>query len=373
MPEPDQHDRLLGPESAEGDRVAIEVQNFGSGERVVDLHGRDSSVPGANRHKQPDRRAPDPCGDWYFSEVSLLLGASFVAVLQAQPGAAEGSVPSPASEPAPAPSEPEIQRPKSVTADPAAPAAPAPAAAPAPSETPAAETEPPSPAAVPATAAPVEPEPAEPSVPDAVPRESEVIVESAPEPALELPEETGRGLMIGSIATGALGWTMSVSTIGLLAKGCTGLSDCLGQVETLVLLGGIRWAANGVSLGLAIPAGIRRARYDATQDAIAGTGGRDPDVFVKGGAAALGVGAASWVILRVGLFTFFQNCGGRGCGIGYLAGLQTSFAVASAGSGVLSYGLAYRKQQREFGSAAQVRVVPQVSPQYSGLSLAGRF
>lgn len=179
--------------------------------------------------------------------------------------------------------------------------------------------------------------------------------------------------MIGSIAAGSLGWAMSLGTIVALVEGCDGLGDCFGQLETLIYLTGVRWAANGSAMGLAIPAAAQRARFDATQEAIEGTPPRDMDPFVKGGAAALGVGAASWVILRIGLFTFFQRCDGIGCGVGYLTGLQASFAVASAGSGVLSYGLAYRKHRQGFGPTTQIRVVPQLSAEYSGLSLAGRF
>ncbi len=179
--------------------------------------------------------------------------------------------------------------------------------------------------------------------------------------------------MIGSIATGALGWSMSLGTIGLISSDCGNLGSCLDRLETVIYLTGVRWAANGTALGLAIPAGISRARYDATQEAIDGTESRNTDLFVTGGAAALGVGAAGWVILRIGLFSFLQNCGGKGCAVGYFAGLQTSFALASAGSGLLSYGLAHREQKRKLGSPVQVRVVPQLSPRYSGLSLTGRF
>ena len=152
-----------------------------------------------------------------------------------------------------------------------------------------------------------------------------------------------------------------------------GWGACIGQVQTMLYLSGVRWVANGTAMGLAVAAGAERARYDATKEAIEGTPARNMDAFVKGGAAALGVGAATWTVLRIGLFTVASRCDGVGCGIGYLAGLQTSFAMASVGSGLLSYGLTYRKQREGFGKAAQIRVVPQLSDQYSGLSLAGRF
>lgn len=316
--------------------------------------------------------------------MSLVVGVGLVALLQVQVCVAEGSQLGPATAPPPqaAPAEPEILRPKSVTEG-GSTKAPVPASAP--------ESEVPEPSDVPppeVTASesawpPSEPvetalAPGEPefeSKPESkpVPVASDTAGVSAPESALRLPDEAGRGLMIGSIATGSLGWAMSLGTIGLLSKDCNGLGECFGQLETFIYLTGIRWAANGTAMSLAIPAAAHRARYDATKEAIEGTPARNMDAFIKGGAAALGVGAASWVILRVGLFTFFQRCGGSGCGTGYLVGLQTSFAMASAGSGVLSYGVAYRKHRKGLGSKAEVRVVPQLSAQYSGLSLAGRF
>ena len=233
-----------------------------------------------------------------------------------------------------------------------------------------------------ASPAPAEPAPAEPASAAPVPAPALLPVASGTQPqlqqspavaALRLPDRTGRGLMIGAIATGGLGWSMSLGTIGLLSSDCGDFGNCLSRLEALVYLTGIRWLANGTALGLAIPAGVARARYDATKEAIEGSASRNTDAFVKGGAAALGVGAAGWVLLRIGLFSFLQGCSGKGCAVGYFAGLQTSFALATAGSGLLSYGLAHRKQRQQIGTPVQVRVTPQFSEGYGGLSLTGRF
>lgn len=221
--------------------------------------------------------------------------------------------------------------------------------------------------------APVTPEPAAHPEPEAVAAPSDTVGAPAPQSTLRLPDETGRGLMIGSIATGSLGWAMSLSTIGVVTTDCEAWGACIGQVQTMLYLTGVRWVANGTAMGLGVAAGAQRGRYDATKEAIDGAPARNMDAFVKGGAAALGVGAASWTLLRIGIFTLASRCDGIGCGIGYLAGLQTSFTLASVGAGFLSYGLAYRKQRAGFGPTAEVRLVPQLSAQYNGLSLAGRF
>ncbi len=295
--------------------------------------------------------------------MSFVAGVGLFALLQAEPGGAG----------------PPIQRPKSATTEPSDAASetvfpPEPAAEPpatSPPEVSQAESAWPDSETVVPTPGQADPEAAPVSEPLPAPSDS---TGSDPQRTLRLPDETGRGLMIGSIATGALGWAMSFGSIGVITQDCDGLGECFGQLETFFYLTGVRWGANGAAMGLAIPAGARRGKYDATKDAIEGAPARNVDAFVRGGAAAVGVGAAGWVIMRIGLFTFFQRCGGSGgCGIGYLVGLQTSFALASAGSGVLSYGLAYRKHSGWLGRSAEVRVVPQLSPEYSGLSLAGRF
>ena len=296
--------------------------------------------------------------------ASLLAGS---AAWLSLPSAAHA-----APAPVEAPSQPEVQRPSTASATVVAPVV-APEAegreevpvAPPPAPVVAEPTQPPSQPVV-TTAGPIQPA----SAPEPLPAtDGEVTNAMAPKPGLELPERTGRRLMMGSFAAGGVGWAMSLGTMGLIGSDC---SDC---VSGLVTLTGLRWLANGTAMGLAIPAGVFRGRYDAIDSEINGDEPRNTDAFVVGGGAAIGVGAAGWVLSRIGLFTFIpDNCSDeRRCIVGYLAALQTSFALASAGSGMLSYGLAHREQKRKLGRAVQVRVVPQLSSQYSGLSLAGRF
>lgn len=315
--------------------------------------------------------------------ASLIAGSAWLGVpstAHARDGSVRGvgiaqgvqppapTAPSPAPTPEEAPPQPEIQRP-TVVEPVIAPEAEGPEevpVAPAPAPVVAEPTQPPPQAVVTTTGS------AEPS-PEPLPvGEEEVRSPVAPKTGLELPGRTGRGLMMGSFAAGGLGWAMSLGTIGMAARGCSDLDRCLSG---LVVLTGVRWMANGTALGLAIPAGVFRGRYDAIDSEINGVEPRNIDAFVKGGAAAIGVGTAGWVIFRIGAFTFLPNTctEGVGCAVAYLAGLQTSFALASAGAGMLSYGLAHREQKRKIGRAVQVRVMPQLSPQYSGLSLAGRF
>lgn len=168
---------------------------------------------------------------------------------------------------------------------------------------------------------------------------------------------------------------MALTGIGLASGGCE--SDKCSDASLFVLV--TRWVANGASMGLAIPAGKQRAQYEAAQYARDGAPERDTEKFVNFGAAALTVGTVSWVLLRIGAIVSLNSNRGAcvsvsdTCYAGYLAGVQTSFALASAGAGMLSYGLARRGADRALGNEVRLRVMPQASAQYRGLSLGGQF
>ncbi len=224
-----------------------------------------------------------------------------------------------------------------------------------------------------------EPEPAPESVPTAgmepIVASSSPVEAPPPAPAepasVPLPSRTGRGLMIGSVAAGIAGWGFSLGTVGLTYRDCPGLLGCSEEAAVLI---GFRWMANGAALGLAIPGAIYRGRYDAIEEQNTGKPSRNIDAYIKGGAAALGVGVGLWTLMRVSLFTFLPSICEEGprCGTGYFLGLQAGWAMAATGAGLLSYGLAHREQRHKLG-ITQLRITPQLSADYSGLALGGRF
>ncbi|MEM6290694.1 MAG: hypothetical protein AAGA54_05490 [Myxococcota bacterium] len=210
----------------------------------------------------------------------------------------------------------------------------------------------------------------EPVVASSTPAEAEPAARE-PRDTVLLPTRTGRGLMYGSIAAGVAGWGFALGTIGVLQRDCPGL---LGCSEEFVVLSGFRWMANGAALGLAIPAAVLRGRYDAIDERNTGRPSRNIDAFIKGGAVALGLGAGLWTIARVSPFTFLPGACSEGprCGTLYVLGIQTGWAAAATGAGLLSYGLAHREQRRKLG-ISHLRVTPQLTADYSGFALGGRF
>lgn len=135
-------------------------------------------------------------------------------------------------------------------------------------------------------------------------------------------------------------------------------------------LAALRGVANAASISLAIPAGQRAGQYAATWHAPPSKRAR---TFIGVGAAALGVGAAGWITSWTLRYTLLPRCDRTSCFVGQAAGLQSGFALAATGAGLLSYGIALRNATRADAPASSVRVLPSLGSGQSGLAVAGRF
>lgn len=182
---------------------------------------------------------------------------------------------------------------------------------------------------------------------------------------------SGRGLAVGAAASGALGWGMALGTIVARAGECPAPDGC---VHTIFALSIPRALANGLALGLAIPAGVRAGRYDAAWRSSPASDRRSR-AFVAAGAAALAIGTAGWVSAWAMRLTVAPRCGRDPCFNGVTAGVQTGAAFATTGAGLLAYGLAHRASTREPqpGRARALQLMPSFQAGHSGLTLAGRF
>jgi len=184
---------------------------------------------------------------------------------------------------------------------------------------------------------------------------------------------SGRGLAIGAAASGALGWGMALGTIATRAGECPPPEACVHEIFALSIP---RAFANGLALGLAIPAGVRAGRYDAAWSSTSPrAAARRSRAFVAAGAAALAVGAAGWVSAWSLRLTVVPRCGRDACFNGFTAGLQTGAAFATTGAGLLAYGLAHRASADEPrpSRATALHLMPSFGARHSGLTLAGRF
>jgi hypothetical protein len=262
--------------------------------------------------------------------------------------AAEEPVAEPEAPEAQSVPEPETAEPPPPTiAEPPPPAEPEPVVEAAPAAEPVAAPEP-----LPAAAQPEAPQPA------------------PAQPPLELPEYSGRAMVNAAALLGAVGWGTSIATTVLTVRGCRGCSGA-----GLVTLIGLRWVANGAALGLAIPGGYYRGRYHAVAGELGEERVRDPKPYIWGGAASLAIGSALWFVTRAwGTVSIIERPSwGPGTYAAYFTSLQVGWTAASAGAGLLSYGLSMKKEQKRLGQRASVHVAPQLGLQQAGLSLSGRF
>jgi hypothetical protein len=150
---------------------------------------------------------------------------------------------------------------------------------------------------------------------------------------------------------------------------CDGDLGCLDTAVAggyLVLAG---WNLGHGALGMALPAGILKGRYDATAHHLDGRSPRDGAKFVRWGGAGIGVGAALGLVNAIA--PNLDSCSADACLPLFVVGTQLGWAVAGVGTGLLSYGLAYRSRVSDLPRAVSLRIVPSAARGYGGLSLAG--
>lgn len=187
-----------------------------------------------------------------------------------------------------------------------------------------------------------------------------------------MPEWSGRGLIRGAVAAGILGWASSITTTAVSVRGCPGGCTSAG----IITLIGTRWVANGAALGLAIPGGVYRGRYNATAAHLGQDRGRNPRRFVVGGATAVGLGSALWFVTRVWgtVLAIEDPLGWRPRRVAaYFMSMQVGWTAAAVGAGLLSYGFSLDKEHKRLGRLTSIHVVPQLGRNDAGLAIGGRF
>ncbi|MEM6994708.1 MAG: hypothetical protein AAF721_29615 [Myxococcota bacterium] len=241
--------------------------------------------------------------------------------------------------------------------------------------------------------APATPAAGDPAAPGTVLGGSGIVKKPAPAPD----NKKGLGLIIASGAVGAVAWGMAAAQAGIIAKSCvtgdetvddagTTITGCVTQAGTFILLTAFKWIPNSVTYGLAPGAGIVRGRWEAQDHAYSGNHDRNGTVFIAAGGAALGVGLIGKIVMW-GLIprTFacpidpideYGPCVRRRFA-GYFLGQQFLSSSIAAGAGLLAFGIYYNKEraarEKLFFRPDQVRLIPNVTREFAGASLAGRF
>jgi hypothetical protein len=247
--------------------------------------------------------------------------------------------------------------------EPAPVAAPAPAVAPAPNPAPAPGQDPY--AQQPAYQDPYAPQP-QPGYQDPYAQPTQ-----APAPAPYVPpEQTGVGMLVTGPILVAVGVPFSFLGNGAWRESCGPLdttSSCAGGTAASVAGHTVAGLGFGTGILLTGLGGGRKGQYDGKRDPTRASAG-----FIAGGAVMLPLSLAGMLAVRSVLLTQAIDCETEACVAQYQTistiTVSTLALTASAGAGLLMYGVAYNKHRQ-----GRTMVLPQVGRGFAGLSLTGRF
>lgn len=209
-------------------------------------------------------------------------------------------------------------------------------------------------------------------------------------------QKRGLGLMISAGAVGGIAWAMSAAQAAIISKSCIEdadggdpggtISGCITQAGGLIALTAFKWIPNATTYGLAPAAGIVRGRYEAADFAYSGNHDRNGTLFAGLGGGILGLGIIGKVVMWALVPRTFacptnpiEDYGPcvRRRWAGYFIGQQVMSSSIAAGAGLLAFGIYYNKEraarERLFFRPENVRIVPDVQREFTGMTLMGRF
>lgn len=227
------------------------------------------------------------------------------------------------------------------------------------------------------------------------------------------PRWRGTGLIAATSVLGALGLGFNVARIAVGRGLCKDLrydeetQSVEGQDDCLnggFALGGLAIGAlvmNGAAFGMAAGAGVQRGRWKAHRVRFAGDRGPDARLQIGLGAGLLTAGIIGYLVTRVASYVdvlgqqtcserhpiddfgdpmtranvnSFSRCmGGRISG--YLSGITAGQTMSIVGVGLLTHGVAYRRDRKllQYIASGRLRLQPSLGRSFVGLSLGGRF
>ncbi len=143
-------------------------------------------------------------------------------------------------------------------------------------------------------------------------------------------------------------------------------SACIGGMAGAIGGHTVAGVAFGTGILLTGIGGSRKGQYDAGRDS-----SRSATGFITGGAVLLPLSLAGMLAVRTVLLTEAIDCQVIGC-VNQLQSISTVTVstlalTASAGAGLLMYGVGYNRERQ------RVAMLPNVGRGYAGLSLVGQF
>ena len=188
---------------------------------------------------------------------------------------------------------------------------------------------------------------------------------STPAPSTQLPPL--RHPRLRGSASLAVGWAAAVSGLGLGIFSAVEINRCESASceEGIIFLPAMSVGLHVLAIATLTPGAALRGRYEARRDLSRGAP-RDRRAFDIAGIATLGAGG----LLLIGGAVLSRTGDGVHAGSRGFALITAGFSTVEVGAGLLAYARIYRKHANR---RVQARLLPQLTPNHVGLTLAGRF
>ncbi len=184
----------------------------------------------------------------------------------------------------------------------------------------------------------------------------------APEPAWD-----GKGLLIGAGVMGGINIGLAIARLGL------GLGESTAERERArLLLTAVAMPIDvAAGIGLAAAGGHYRGRHDGWRTAYEHRPKLNAKAFTSSGAILLVMGAVAWASAWT---PWHGDATLDGRGNGTLMVESLGSLLLMGGSGLLAYGVSWKKHSLLFGrSTRPFAVRPAAGPGFAGLAVSGRF
>jgi hypothetical protein len=212
---------------------------------------------------------------------------------------------------------------------------------------------------------------------------SELVVDSVLAPG------SGGGMIMTGAALSTLGFAGQLVGLRVVHDRCDGFSESSPEAVDFSSVqacgvgyqGGVAILLTSAVTQLAgapwvIAGGVRRGKYLAFQDYMVDRRAnlRPVRPWVWGGAGALAVGTAAWVVSPIVAVERCKDSTSLTCSVdattwGYAVGL----GLLTAGGAALGRGLSYRHRYRRYRERVQIHVRPQLSRTTGSVAILGRF
>lgn len=180
------------------------------------------------------------------------------------------------------------------------------------------------------------------------------------------PVGDGRGLLIAAGVMGALNVGLAAARLGL----SLGESTAQREQGRLVLTAVVMPIDVAAGIGLAAAGGHFRGRSDGYRTAFDLTPKLRAATFTGSGTVLLVMGAVAWASAWT---PWHGDASLDGRGGGSLMVESVGSLLLMGGSGLVAYGVSWRRHTQRYGRTVPVALRPAFRPGFAGLTLGGRF